>query len=87
MILTFVSVTISFSDTTVANNMEQGGYCMTMLYGVFPPAMAWAVLSKNGGGSDHIAGPRFRPTLICVGILAGAILIEQIFQDLSILQS
>ncbi|XP_027087211.1 uncharacterized protein [Coffea arabica] len=81
----FVSTTVP--DAFSAATDIAGGYCMTMLYGVFPPAMAWAVLSKNGEGSDHIAGSRFRPTLICVGILAGAILIEQIFQDLSILQS
>lgn len=83
--LAFISTIIQFSYNMV--NVEQGGYCMTMLYGIFPPAMAWAMLNKNGEGSNQKAASRARPTLVCVGLLAGVILLEQIFRDLSTLHS
>jgi len=32
-----------------------GGYCMTILYGVLPPLMAWAIRSKLSGTSAGLA--------------------------------
>lgn len=49
---------------------------MTMLYEVFPPATAWAMLCKHGEGSDQKAATKARPTLICVGLLAGVIRVQ-----------
>ncbi|CAI9091059.1 OLC1v1025978C1 [Oldenlandia corymbosa var. corymbosa] len=81
----FVSTTVP--DAFSAATDIAGGYCMTVLYGVFPPAMAWAMLSKNSGDQNKKAVSKARPTLICAGLLAGVILVEQILQDLSILPS
>lgn len=64
----------------------QGGYCMTMLFGILPPAMAWAM--HNGKGKDsEMKISIARPALVCVGLVACGILAVQILQDLSMLQS
>lgn len=57
---------------------------MTMLYGVLPPAMAWAMLYKNMESNDGKMAIRTQPVLlICVGLLASVILAGQFLQDLS----
>lgn len=59
---------------------------MTMLYGVLPPAMAWAMLYKNVQSNDEIAVTGTQPILLlCVGLLASVVLAEQFLQDLSTL--
>ncbi|XP_011040994.1 PREDICTED: uncharacterized protein LOC105137094 isoform X3 [Populus euphratica] len=62
-----------------------GGYCMTILYGVLPPAMAWAMYNKEQEDSSQNELSRVRPALLGVGILAGGIVVEQILQDFSAL--
>lgn len=55
---------------------------MTMLYGVLPPAMAWALDNKEGKDADQQALSRARPLLLGVGIFACGILVETILQDI-----
>lgn len=56
---------------------------MTMLYGVLPPAMAWAMHNnKRDDASDQKTLLRARPVLVAVGLLACAIVGEQILQDI-----
>ncbi|KAL3820014.1 hypothetical protein ACJIZ3_005919 [Penstemon smallii] len=62
-----------------------GGYCMTMLYGVLPPAMAWAMNRKEGQISEQIAISKVGVALFGVGLFACGIVVEQILQDLSLL--
>ncbi|CAA7390431.1 unnamed protein product [Spirodela intermedia] len=73
-----------------------GGYCMTVLYGILPPAMAWGMHARRasgrsgGGGRDGAhRGPKglseSKPALIGVGLCAFGIVIEQMLQDLSAL--
>ncbi|KAJ8766042.1 hypothetical protein K2173_020558 [Erythroxylum novogranatense] len=54
-----------------------GGYCMTMLYGVLPPAMAWTMYNRD----DR----QILSRLLGIGIFACGILVQQILQDLSAL--
>ncbi|KAL2249243.1 UNVERIFIED_CONTAM: hypothetical protein Sindi_2398000 [Sesamum indicum] len=65
--------------------IEQGGYCMTVLYGVLPPAMAWAMNKKQGQETEETAVSRARPALVGVGLFACGIVVEQILQDFSFL--
>lgn len=80
-------VSVTVPDVFSAATDIAGGYCMTVLYGVLPPAMAWAMLYKNEEANQAKIAPAARPTLICVGVAAGLVLVEQIFQDFSILYS
>lgn len=59
---------------------------MTMLYGILPPAMAWAMHNSEGKGSEMIISIA-RPALLSVGLVACAIVAMQILQDLSMLHS
>ncbi|OVA10148.1 Tryptophan/tyrosine permease [Macleaya cordata] len=94
----FISTTVP--DAFSAATDIAGGYCMTMLYGVLPPAMAWAMhtrtrSSKNGGINDDenseeddgliMELSRVKPALIGVGLFSCGIVIDQIFEDLSLL--
>lgn len=59
---------------------------MAMLYGVLPPAMAWAMHGKSyddGGGGGEITLYKVKPALIGVGLFACGILLEQLLQDRS----
>lgn len=58
---------------------------MTILYGVLPPAMAWAMYNKEREDSSQNELSRVRPALLGVGILASGIVVEQIWQDFSAL--
>lgn len=58
-----------------------GGYCMTMLYGVLPPAMAWAMYGREGNGPIHKAFSRAKPALVGLGLFASGIVVEQFLQD------
>ncbi|CAA2985429.1 Amino acid transporter [Olea europaea subsp. europaea] len=81
----FVSTTVP--DAFSAATDIAGGYCMTMLYGVLPPAMAWAMNKKDVQGADPTAISRAEPALVGVGLFACGIVVEQILQDLSMLHS
>lgn len=58
---------------------------MTMLYGVLPPMMAWAMHNKNSPDTDQNVLSRRRPALLGVGLLACGIVLEQLFQDILVL--
>ncbi|PIA58579.1 hypothetical protein AQUCO_00500483v1 [Aquilegia coerulea] len=97
----FISSTVP--DVFSAATDIAGGYCMTMLYGVLPPAMAWALHTRSsaavdsGNGQEEVKGnvindtqmalSRAKPAVIGLGLFACAIVIEQIIQDLSALHS
>ncbi|KAM5556041.1 tyrosine-specific transport protein [Rosa sericea] len=79
----FVSTTVPDAFSTATD--VAGGYCMTMLYGVLPPAMAWAMHNKErDNASDQKTLSRARPVLVVVGLLACGIVAEQILQDILI---
>ncbi|XP_062001221.1 uncharacterized protein LOC133718397 [Rosa rugosa] len=81
----FVSTTVPDAFSTATD--VAGGYCMTMLYGVLPPAMAWAMHNKErDNASDQKTLSRARPVLVAVGLLACGIVAEQILQDILIFQ-
>ncbi|XP_027772193.1 uncharacterized protein LOC107017875 isoform X2 [Solanum pennellii] len=63
-----------------------GGYCMTMLYGILPPAMAWAMHNNKVKDSETKISIA-RPALISVGLVACGIVAVQVLQDLSMLHS
>lgn len=55
---------------------------MTMLYGVLPPAMAWAMLSREAEDTEQKPFSKARPVLLGVGLFACGIVVEQILQDI-----
>ncbi|KAK4578826.1 hypothetical protein RGQ29_028776 [Quercus rubra] len=76
----FVSSTVP--DAFSAATDIAGGYCMTILYGVLPPAMAWAMLNREAEDPEQKAFSKARPLLLGVGLFACCIVIEQILQDI-----
>lgn len=64
----------------------QGGYCMTMLYGILPPAMAWAMHNNKVKDSETKISIA-RPALVSIGLVACGIVAVQVLQDLSMLHS
>ncbi|KAK1553245.1 hypothetical protein Q3G72_031526 [Acer saccharum] len=84
----FVSTTVP--DAFSAATDIAGGYCMTMLYGVLPPAMAWAVYKRESDDgdrdSDRFALLGATPVVFVVGLFACCIVVEQILQDFLSLQ-
>ncbi|KAH9703663.1 hypothetical protein KPL70_011173 [Citrus sinensis] len=77
----FISTTVP--DAFSAATDIAGGYCMTMLYGVLPPAMAWAVHNQESKDSDRNELSRARPVVFAVGIFACGIVVEQVLLDFS----
>ncbi|KGN47817.1 uncharacterized protein LOC101208104 [Cucumis sativus] len=63
-----------------------GGYCMTMLYGVLPPAMAWAMHSRESEETESKVLSRERSALLGLGLFACGIVVEQVIQDILKLQ-
>ncbi|ONK73533.1 uncharacterized protein A4U43_C04F32620 [Asparagus officinalis] len=68
-----------------------GGYCMTILYGVLPPAMAWAMQTTVAESNkakviqvnvDRTALCNVKPILIVAGLLSCGIVMEQVVLDL-----
>lgn len=55
---------------------------MTMLYGVLPPAMAWAMHSRESEETESKAILRERPALLGLGLFACGIVVEQVIQDI-----
>ncbi|KAK4436021.1 hypothetical protein Salat_0765800 [Sesamum alatum] len=81
-----VVVSTTVPDAFSAATDIAGGYCMTMLYGVLPPAMAWAMNKKQGQETEETAVSRAGPAaLVGVGLFACGIVVEQILQDFSFL--
>ncbi|XP_042952302.1 tyrosine-specific transport protein 2-like isoform X3 [Carya illinoinensis] len=76
----FVSTTVP--DAFSAATDIAGGYCMTMLYGVLPPAMAWKMLNREAEDTESKALSKARPVLFGVGLFACGIVVEQILQDI-----
>ncbi|WCJ19336.1 Tryptophan/tyrosine permease [Euphorbia peplus] len=72
-------VSTTVPDAVSAATDFAGGYCMTMLYGVLPPAMAWAMNDKESRNELW----RSRPALFGVAIFACGIVVEQFLQDFS----
>ncbi|KAJ6819380.1 uncharacterized protein M6B38_402875 [Iris pallida] len=75
-----------------------GGYCMTILYGVLPPVMAWSLQHSRPATNSHkcseeigLASDRrgtlsnVKPILIGVGLFSCGIVMDQVFQDLTLL--
>ncbi|CAN6320651.1 unnamed protein product [Urochloa humidicola] len=60
-----------------------GGYCMTILYGVLPPLMAWAIGSKLLE-ENKMRGvfTSAKPVLIGMGVFSVLMVLEQMLQDL-----
>ncbi|CAL4938561.1 unnamed protein product [Urochloa decumbens] len=71
-----------------------GGYCMTILYGVLPPLMAWAIGSKLSGKSPGLADEELleenrgiedftsaKPVLVGMGAFSVLMVLEQMLQD------
>ncbi|KAK6933353.1 Amino acid/polyamine transporter 2 [Dillenia turbinata] len=79
-------ISTTFPDAFSTATVFAGGYCMTMLYGVLPPAMAWAMHNKDFIDTDQRTLSKARPALVGVGLCACGIVMEQILQDLSLLQ-
>ncbi|KAH7853794.1 hypothetical protein Vadar_006696 [Vaccinium darrowii] len=88
----FVSTTVP--DAFSAATDIAGGYCMTTLYGVLPPAMAWAAMNSRTREKEEeevektyqkAAISAARPALLGVGLFACGIIVEQILQDFSTL--
>nr|KAJ0220398.1 hypothetical protein LSAT_V11C200092060 [Lactuca sativa] len=67
----------------VSTTVPDGGYCMTMLYGVLPPAMAWAMHDDDDDDDDKGIS-RTRPVILAIGLFACGFIMEQMFIDLSI---
>ena len=55
---------------------------MSVLYGVLPPAMAWAMHKREAELSGQKELSNARPALIVVGLFACGIVVEQILQDI-----
>ncbi|KAJ8544186.1 hypothetical protein K7X08_035790 [Anisodus acutangulus] len=72
-------VSTAIPDAFSAATDIAGGYCMTMLYGILPPAMAWAMHNSESKNSEKIIS---RARLVACGIVA-----VQILQDLCLLHS
>ncbi|XP_074366254.1 uncharacterized protein LOC141707136 isoform X2 [Apium graveolens] len=63
-----------------------GGYCMTILYGILPPAMAYVMYQRNYENmGNKTTMSRARLGLWGLGLFACSIVLEQILQDLSYL--
>ncbi|PIN00927.1 Amino acid transporter [Handroanthus impetiginosus] len=79
-------VSTTVPDAFSAATDIAGGYCMTMLYGVLPPAMAWAMIKQNGKENEQTSTiSKAGPALVGVGLFACGIVVEQILQDFSLL--
>ncbi|KAI4993720.1 hypothetical protein ZWY2020_008033 [Hordeum vulgare] len=72
-----------------------GGYCMTILYGVLPPLMAWSIGSKlsdkkagfgqvevSRAGKERVGFTGAKPVLVGMGVFSVLMVFQQILQDL-----
>ncbi|CAI0411774.1 unnamed protein product [Linum tenue] len=70
-------VSAAVPDAFSAATDIAGGYCMVMLYGVLPPAMAWSVHVQKGMTATT------RVVLLGAGTCACGIVMDQFLQDFS----
>ncbi|KAF8021906.1 hypothetical protein BT93_G2138 [Corymbia citriodora subsp. variegata] len=78
-----ILVSTTVPDAFSAATDIAGGYCMTMLYGILPPAMAWAMHhSEECDDTEKNGLSRAKPALVGVGLFACGIVMEQALQDL-----
>ncbi|XP_057427869.1 uncharacterized protein LOC130721146 isoform X2 [Lotus japonicus] len=80
-------VSTAFPDAFSAATDIAGGYCMTVLYGVLPPAMVWEMQKREAEPSGQKEFLSARPALIVIELFACAIVLEQFLQDILALQS
>ncbi|KAJ1404888.1 Amino acid/polyamine transporter 2, partial [Sesbania bispinosa] len=80
-------VSTLFPDAFSAATDIAGGYCMTVLYGVLPPAMAWVMHKREPEDSGKNEFFNARSTLIVTELFACGIVLEQILQDILTLLS
>ncbi|XP_022642237.1 uncharacterized protein LOC106759550 isoform X3 [Vigna radiata var. radiata] len=66
---------------------EKGGYCMTVLYGVLPPAMAWAMHKREPELYGQKEFLNANVALLLAELFACGIVVEQILQDIPALHS
>ncbi|VAH88913.1 unnamed protein product [Triticum turgidum subsp. durum] len=73
-----------------------GGYCMTILYGLLPPLMAWSIVSKlsdqkagleqveaaSRAGKERVSFTGAKPVLVGMGVFSVLMVFQQILQDL-----
>ncbi|KAH1206681.1 Tyrosine-specific transport protein [Glycine max] len=81
----FVSTT--FPDAFSAATDIAGGYCMTVLYGVLPPAMAWAMHKREPELYGRKELLNANVALVVAELFACGIVVEQILQDIPALHS
>ncbi|KAK1396429.1 Tyrosine-specific transport protein [Heracleum sosnowskyi] len=77
-------VSTTVPDACSAATDIAGGYCMTILYGILPPAMAYVMYQRqNDNTGNKTAMSRAGLGLWGLGLFACSIVLEQILQDLS----
>ncbi|KAI6676502.1 hypothetical protein NL676_037298 [Syzygium grande] len=78
-----ILVSTTVPDAFSAATDIAGGYCMTMLYGILPPAMAWAMHhSEECDDTEKDGLSRAKPAIVGVGLFACGIVMQQVLQDL-----
>ncbi|XP_027346528.1 uncharacterized protein LOC113858208 [Abrus precatorius] len=80
-------VSTIFPDAFSAATDVAGSYCMTVLYGVLPPAMAWAMHKREPELSGQKNLLNANPALFVAELFACGIVLEQILQDILVLHS
>ncbi|CAJ1947966.1 unnamed protein product [Sphenostylis stenocarpa] len=81
----FVSTT--FPDAFSAATDIAGGYCMTVLYGVLPPVMAWAMHKREPELYGQKNFLNANVALVVAELFACGIVVDQILQDILALHS
>ncbi|TKY46168.1 Tyrosine-specific transport protein [Spatholobus suberectus] len=81
----FVSTT--FPDAFSSATDIAGGYCMTVLYGVLPPAMAWAMHKREPKLYGQKEFLNANAALVVAELFACGIVVEHILQDILALHS
>ncbi|KAK8542195.1 hypothetical protein V6N13_137231 [Hibiscus sabdariffa] len=79
-------VSTTVPDAFSAATDIAGGYCMTMLYGVLPPAMALSMEPGESEGSNEKSLTMAKPAIFGVGLFACGLVAEQILHDFVALQ-
>ncbi|XP_014498258.2 uncharacterized protein LOC106759550 isoform X1 [Vigna radiata var. radiata] len=80
-------VSTAFPDAFSAATDIAGGYCMTVLYGVLPPAMAWAMHKREPELYGQKEFLNANVALLLAELFACGIVVEQILQDIPALHS
>ncbi|RDX74531.1 Tyrosine-specific transport protein, partial [Mucuna pruriens] len=81
----FVSTTFPDSFSIAAD--IAGGYCMTVLYGILPPAMAWAMHKREPELYGQKKLLNANATLVVAELFACGIVVDHILQDILAMHS